>query len=82
MILHPHPHQVPTTTPLAPVFLSADVAAGLITEDTIDLMDITMGDHTATNAAAALADVVVEAGVVSAAFGAGLIPGPVPATST
>lgn len=82
MILLPLPHQVPTTTPLAPIFLSADVAAGLIMEDTIDLMNITMGDHTATNAAAASADVVVEAGVVSAASGAGLILGPVPATST
>ena len=56
--------------------------AGLITEDTINLMDITMADHTATNAAVASADVVVEAGVVSAASGVGLIPGPVPATST
>ena len=82
MILLPLPHQVPTTIPLAPVFLSADVAAVLITEDTIDLMGITMADHTATNAAAALADVVVEAGVVSAASGGGLIPEPVPATST
>ena len=70
------------TIPSAPIFLSADVAAGLITEDTIDLMDITMADHPATNAAAASVDVVVEAGVVSAASGAGLIPGLVPAIST
>ena len=54
--------------------------AGLTTEDSIE--DITMADHTAMNAAAASADVGVEAGVVSAASGAGLIPGPVRATST
>lgn len=45
-------------------------------------MNITMADHTATNAAAAPADVVVEAGVVSAASGAGFTTVPVPATST
>lgn len=80
-ILHPRHHQVPMTTPSALASPSADAAAVSITEATTAIMV----DHTDTNAAAAGADVAVEAGedaedavVVNAAS----TPGPEPALAT
>lgn len=77
-ILHPHPHRVPMTAPSVPAFPSVDAAVDLTMED---IMDITV-DLTATNAAAAGADAVVEAGVVVADAGVANVAGTLGALAT
>lgn len=56
------------TTPSVPASPSVDAVVVLTTEDIMDITDITVGP-TATNAVAAGADEVVEAGVVTADVG-------------